>query len=448
MMRFTISNKIEIQGAPAQLIEILKDHLTMANPAFAEAKKRGRWTGNIEPQLSFYEDIPGGISLPRGYARQALELIEKHTGKRPHIIDQRRTCPSVDFAFKGKLRPYQDEAVRDIIARDFGVLEAATGSGKTVVALAVIGARRQPTLVLCHSKELLYQWQDRIKSFLGVEAGLLGDGNYKLAPVTVGIINTARKYLDELPQHFGQVIIDETHRTPCSMFTEVVSSFDCRYQLGLSATLCRRDGLTRLIYLYVGDRVHKVDPARLRAEGAVLKPEIIHRYTDFQYSFKDDYQAMLTALTENEARNYQIASDVVKEVSQGSGVVLVTDRAAHCKCLAGLLRAEGVKLEVLTGKVSSKKRTEIVAAVQNGDTQVLVSTLQLISEGFDCPGLASLFLGTPVKFSGRLLQVMGRILRPMEGKQARVFDYIDRVGVLRASARTRQRTYNKLARAA
>ena len=218
------------------MIEILKDHLTMPNPAFAEAKKRGRWTGKIEKVLRFYTQNADGLSFPRGYARQAVELIEKHTGKRPHIIDQRRTCPPIDFTFQGELRDYQQEAVKGILARDFGVMESATGSGKTIAALHVVVTRRQPTLILCHSKELLYQWRNRIMSFLGMDAGLIGDGHYEIRPVTVGIVNTVRKHLDELPQHFGQIVIDETHRTPCSMFTEVVSFFDCKYQLGLSAT--------------------------------------------------------------------------------------------------------------------------------------------------------------------------------------------------------------------
>lgn len=230
------------------------------------------------------------------------------------------------------------------------------------------------------------------------------------------------------------------------MFTAVVGAFDCKYQVGLSATPFRRDGLTRLIYLFVGNLVHRVDPARLRAEGAVLKPTIIHRYTDFAYDFRDDYQAMLTALTEDEIRNAQITSDVLKEIKRCSGVALiVTDRVTHCGCLAGLLRGQGVKVAVLTGKVLSKERMGIVKAVQAGMVQVLISTIQLIGEGFDCPGLTSLFMCSPIKWQGRLLQVMGRILRPGPNKQAKLYDYIDKPGVLQASARSRMRVYRKAA---
>ncbi|MFC1837546.1 hypothetical protein ACFLYW_02570 [Thermodesulfobacteriota bacterium] len=74
--------------------------------------------------------------------------------------------------------------------------------------------------------------------------------------------------------------------------------------------------------------------------------------------------------------------------------------------------------------------------------KILISTLQLVGEGFDAAGLTTLFLTTPIKFTGRLRQVIGRILRPASGKQPRVIDYVDEhVGVLRSSARIRRKAY-------
>ncbi|MEJ2135807.1 MAG: ATP-dependent helicase, partial [Desulfofustis sp.] len=80
-----------------------------------------------------------------------------------------------------------------------------------------------------------------------------------------------------------------------------------------------------------------------------------------------------------------------------------------------------------------------------GKLQVLVATLQLISEGFDCSGLASLFLTTPITFEGRLVQVIGRILRPAANKVPVVYDYVDdQVPALRRSAAARQKVLQKL----
>lgn len=70
-----------------------------------------------------------------------------------NLVDRRRTLAPVDFTLTGKLRDFQDEAVKNIAASDFGTLAAPTGSGKTVIALALVAQRRQPALVVVHTRE-------------------------------------------------------------------------------------------------------------------------------------------------------------------------------------------------------------------------------------------------------------------------------------------------------
>jgi superfamily II DNA or RNA helicase len=429
-----------LQGAPASLGAVLKEQLTIDNPKFKDARKYGRWIGKqLKPHLFFYEENMTGISFPRGFANQAISLCRRYSGRQPRIVDQRRENSPVDLTFQGSLRPYQQEAVQRLLRRDFGVLEAGTGSGKTIIALAVVASRRQPTLILVHTRELLYQWGERIEQFLGCKAGLLGDGHYDLQPVTVAIVNTARKHLADLPTRFGQIYVDECHRVPASLFTEVVREFDCRYSLGLSATAFRRDGLTRLIYYFLGDQAHQIGRQELQTAGAVLHPEIIQQPTSFTYFYRGNYQELMTALTRNEMRNRQIVADVLNEVNRGAGTILVvSDRIAHCDRLAALLIEQGIKVAVLTGQTPGEERSRLVAAIHKGELSVLISTVQLIGEGFDCPGLSTLFLTTPIKFTGRVLQVVGRILRPAADKRPRVYDYIDPVRVLQASATSRK----------
>jgi superfamily II DNA or RNA helicase len=82
--------------------------------------------------------------------------------------------------------------------------------------------------------------------------------------------------------------------------------------------------------------------------------------------------------------------------------------------------------------------------LNKGKVKVLLATGQLIGEGFDHSELSTLFLVTPIKFSGRVLQYMGRVLRPARGKKkAKVYDYVDvNVDVLKAAAKARQRVYS------
>ena len=86
---------------------------------------------------------------------------------------------------------------------------------------------------------------------------------------------------------------------------------------------------------------------------------------------------------------------------------------------------------------------EVIEKLNANQVKVVIATGQLIGEGFDCRELTTLFLATPISFSGRVLQYLGRVLRPAPGKElARVYDYVDvHVGVLKKAAETRQRVY-------
>jgi superfamily II DNA or RNA helicase len=83
--------------------------------------------------------------------------------------------------------------------------------------------------------------------------------------------------------------------------------------------------------------------------------------------------------------------------------------------------------------------------VARDGVRVIVGTAQLVGEGWDFPDVSSCFLATPIKFRGRVIQVIGRVLRPAPGKEvARIFDYVDNeVNVLRYSAIARRRTYRQ-----
>ncbi len=447
-VRLTVSCDCLIEHIDRDLEKELKDRLTIDNPKYIAAKRYGRWIGKkLKPKLYYYEQEPAGLRFPRGFANRAIELCRSRDIE-PEIIDGRRRLEEHDFAFLASLRPYQRQAVDTICTRSFGVLEAGTGSGKTIMALAAISRRRQPAIVVVHTKELLYQWRDRIEEFMGIEAGLIGDGRYEVRPLTVAIVNSARKRTEELVPLFGHLIVDECHRVPATLFTDVVSHFDSYFLLGLSATAFRSDeGMTRLIYYFMGDRIHSVDPMQLKVSGAVLKPKIIRSTTDFTYGYRGDYQALVTALTKHEGRNRQIAADILDYVAADpeSTALVVSDRVSHCKVFVDLLEKQQVSVALLTGQIPPEQRSQIVADVQRGEIQVLVATLQLISEGFDCSGLASLFLTTPITFEGRLVQVIGRILRPAENKVPVVYDYVDeQVAALRRSAAARQKILARL----
>jgi superfamily II DNA or RNA helicase len=338
------------------------------------------------------------------------------------------------------------------MGRRFGVLEAPPGAGKTVMALAVIARRRQPALVIVHTKELMYQWHKRSCEFLDIpedSIGLMGDGNNRMGDkLTIAIINSLYKVIDDVKPLIGHLVVDECHHTPSRTFTEAVSVFDSTFMLGLSATPYRRDKLTKIIYFYLGDRAHQINSHELQAIDKIMRAKLIIRHTNCAYFFDaDEYQYMISALVNDATRNKLIVEDVVTRAGEPeSGIALViSDRVSHCKELFKAISGRGVKACLLTGSVQTKERGRIVEDLNCHQAKVLVATAQLIGEGFDLKQLSSIFLATPVKFTGRVKQYIGRILRVTEGKEdALIFDYLDTNGMLKNSFQSRMSAYYDL----
>ena len=451
-MLIDLSNKLTISEDPEFLESVIQDRLTFANPKYLDNLKMNRWNGETPEYLKFYDYTENGdMILPRGFISQLVSLC-RHYGSEFKIEDRRRILPEVEFTFEGQLRPFQMQAVNAMLSRDFGTLSAPTGSGKTVMALSLIAEHRQPALIIVHTKELLNQWVDRIGTFLSIpadEIGIIGGGKKTVGKrITVSLVQSLYKCAGEVSQHVGHLVVDECHRAPSRTFTEAVSAFDSKYMLGLSATPWRRDKLSKLIFWHIGDVQHEIDRADLEDTGDILKADVIFRETAFiPYSDPTtEYSKMLSELTADQGRNTLIAGDVAKEASNGSGICLVlSDRKQHCEDLRTILKVgHGIDAAVLTGDLSEQARQDIVERLNNGKIKVLVATGQLIGEGFNCKGLSTLFLATPMRFSGRVTQYLGRVLRPAPGKAgARVFDYVD-VEVLQlvASAKSRQRVYS------
>jgi superfamily II DNA or RNA helicase len=317
----------------------------------------------------------------------------------------------------------------------------------------MVARRRQPALIVVHTKDLASQWTQRIETFLGIpseKVGLIGAGKKVVGEkVTVALVQSLYKCAEEVAGHIGFLIVDECHRCPSRTFTEAVTGFDARYMLGLSATPWRRDKLAKLIFWHLGDVHHEVDKAHLVETGNVLRAEVVLRETNFKpfYDPVNEYSKMLSELTADTDRNVLIASDVALETSNSNGICLVlSDRKAHCENLQALLKYRfKVDAELLTGDLSQGERQNVIERLNQKKARVVIATGQLIGEGFDCQNLSTLFFATPVSFSGRVLQYLGRVLRPAPGKKkARVFDYIDiHVDILAKAAMSRQRVYRQ-----
>lgn len=271
--------RLPIADVPPELRQAFREELTLPNPRYVVAVRQGRPTGRMNPTLTLYRDWGNQVVLPRGYTARALEHLRR-ASLPVRVIDRRVRLPDVDFAFRGELLDYQRRAVEAV--RSSGILVAPPGSGKTVMALAVIAAVRQPTLWVTHTQDLARQAVERAAEFLGLDPdgiGFMGDGTWRVGEqLTVALVQSLLSRFDEtkaLAKRIGLVIVDECHHVPAATFLWVVGLFPAWRRLGLTATPNRADGLWPFAEAVIGLVLYRVTPEELEAAGKLLRPKLV-----------------------------------------------------------------------------------------------------------------------------------------------------------------------------
>ena len=106
-MRIELDNKLHIHGAPEKLAAQFCAQFTLDNPLYIAARKAGRYADHLAPRLHFYERAGGSLVLPRGAANSIMQRAQEHGPV--EVEDNRLVLPEIDLAFRGNLRPYQQQ---------------------------------------------------------------------------------------------------------------------------------------------------------------------------------------------------------------------------------------------------------------------------------------------------------------------------------------------------
>ena len=342
----------------------------------------------------------GLVSLPIG----RTDLIPEHY----EIVDKRVNKP-VDFPeFRFELRQSQKD-VYDAI-EDNSIINAWVSWGKTFTGLAIAGKLGQKTLVVTHTVPLRNQWAKEVEKVYGIKAGIIGSGQFDLdAPIVIGNTQTLYRNVDKIRKEFGTVILDEMHHVSSPTFSKILDTNYCRYKIGLSGTIERKDGKHVVFRDYFGNTVYKPPKENYMTPTVHIVPSEIR----FMDGARIPWANRVTKLANDEEYRHTISMLAAAYAAKGHKVLVVSDRVSFLKACAELT---GEKAVCVTGEVPHEEREVLVDKILYGDSNILYGTQAIFSEGISVDTLSCLILGTPVNNEPLLTQLVGRVIRKKEGK--------------------------------
>lgn len=436
----TLANHVyfEMKELPSALSARLRRLASFSNPVFFKTQALRFSTHGIPRFISCarIEQGPGNskwLALPRGCLDDALALLKENNIDVQ--TDDKRELGTKLSGIKPllTLRKNQQAAVKEMTKHDTGILHAPTAFGKTVTAIGLIAKRKANTLILVHSRQLLDQWQERLRSFLpNTEIGVIGGGKKKPTGIIdiatyQSLLNKKDNTISPIVQNYGHVIVDECHRVSAPRFEMVLNEVRAKYVLGLTATPERQDGHQKIIFMAAGPIRHKVKSS---SEEKFVQEVQVHQLYDTPplHLTRSEERPKITDayrwIMENEKRTQRIVSDVIDNVREGRHPIVLTERREHADMINNLLKENGIDSVILKGAMKAAERKRVDEHLHSA--QVVVATGKYAGEGFDLPRLDTLFLAMPIAWKGSLVQYAGRIHRESNGKvRVTIHDYID-----------------------
>ena len=364
----------------------------------------------------------------------------------------------IQLHFAKELRDYQNKIV-DIYVQHVtspatmsaggggGILEVHTGAGKTVMALKIITVLQRKTLILVHKEFLMNQWIERIAEFIpgarvGKIQGPVIDTEEK--DIVIGMIQSM--YDKELPpplfSQFGLTIIDEVHRIGSEQFSRTLLKTITPYMLGISATVERKDGLTKLLYMFIGPKIYNSerkggDMVCVRAIDYISNAKDVEfRETEIDFRGHPQYSKMIVKLCEYGPRSdfiVRIIGDLLAEHPHNQIMIL-----GHNRSLLTYLHSaiQHRKVATVGYYLGGMKQSDLQISEKQ---QIVIATYAMAAEALDIKTLSTLVMVTP---KTDIVQSVGRILRTKHDNPI-IVDIIDTHDLFQNQWRQRLRFYKK-----
>jgi len=388
-----------------------------------------------------YRESPQKYYLPRHFGVENFGEVTEN--KLPSGDD-------INVNFNGELREYQVNIVNKYIkavgTSGGGLLDVDPGKGKTVMALNIISKLKKKTLVIVHKSFLLNQWIERITQFLpdarvGKIQGQIIDIEDK--DIVIGMLQSLsqKEYPDDLFDSFGLSIYDETHHLGAEVFSKSMMKCITNYTVGLSGTMQRKDGLTKVFKMFLGNIIHKEKSNT--SEHKVIVKAINYKVNDVEFNeMKYDYRGnplystMISKLCNYNHRSEFILNVLKHELEENNDQQIMI--LAHNKTLLTYLHKaiEHRNIGTVGYYIGGMKEEQLK---ESENKKIIIATYAMASEGLDIKTLTTLIMASP---KTDVCQSVGRILRTKHTSPL-VVDIIDNHDIFVKQWQKRRQYYIK-----
>ena len=393
---------------------LLKSNLTEREQSFIRSEltvKAYIPKSPVQPDpFSLYRESPNKFYIPRYFGQDNFGNFDEN---------KLAQGDDIDIEFNGELRDFQVNIVNKYInfVKDSGggLLDVDPGKGKTVMGLYIVSKLKKKTLVIVHKSFLLNQWIERIQQFLptarvGKIQGQIIDIEDK--DIVIGMLQSLsqKDYPDNLFDSFGLSIYDETHHLGAEVFSRCMMKTITNYTLGLSGTMQRKDGLTKVFKMFLGDIVHKEKTDT--SEHKVIVKSINYKvdddeFNEIKYDYRGNplYSTMISKLCNYNRRSEFILQVLQNELLQNPEQQIMI--LAHNKSLITYLYKAIDHRNIATVGYYIGGMKEADLKISEGK-KVIIATYAMASEGLDIKTLTTLIMASP---KTDVCQSVGRILR-------------------------------------
>ena len=356
------------------------------------------------------------------------------------------------------LRDYQKDFVEKTIScvneNKLGVLGVApTGSGKTIMFCQIIkelflDGKVKKAIVFAHRDELVSQNRDKFKKmtpyiptsiFDGKTKDLTGMVVFSMVPSFVRF-----KEQDDFLKKVDMIVFDEAHHAMARSYLKII--FKAREMnpkvkiFGVTATPQRGDGkgLGKVFdeissIITVEDLIEK--SVLVKPKCFALTPQSVaqdlEEFIKKNKLISDSSLSKTSLIMDTPIINEIIVDSWLKYSKDRKTVIFATTRL-HAISIANHFNKRGIKSEALAvpeGDLSKEDRNRILNGFEKGDTTVITNVF-IMTEGYDYPPISCICLARPNSYRSTLIQMIGRGLRPADGKEdCMVLDFGDSLSI-------------------